>query len=338
VVLPEQGELADDLRGAEVEVLIRPLSILRRQLLKPRGLAGVAARAARDAASLRALIRRRRVAIVHSNTSVVLSGAAAAATARVPHIWHVREIYARFGRAWPPYRMLLQSAAALPCVSGATAAQFTRKAHVVHDGLTVDPRRTPRDVARAALGLPSDAPVVAVLGRITDWKGQDVLVRALAEPSLRNRGAVALLAGDAWPGAEERHDAVVALAAQLGVSGRVMLAGFRDDVENVYGAADVVAVPSTAPDPLPNAALEAAAAGCAVVASAHGGLPEIIRNGRTGRLVTPGDSSDLAQAIADLLDDDAERERLGAAAAADVRARFAAEHLMDAVNALYDRL
>jgi glycosyltransferase involved in cell wall biosynthesis len=117
-----------------------------------------------------------------------------------------------------------------------------------------------------------------------------------------------------------------------------MLAGFRDDVENVYGAADVVAVPSTAPDPLPNAALEAAAAGCAVVASAHGGLPEIIRNGRTGRLVTPGDSSDLAQAIADLLDDDAERERLGAAAAADVRARFAAEHLMDAVNALYDRL
>ena len=81
------------------------------------------------------------------------------------------------------------------------------------------------------------------------------------------------------------------------------LLGFRDDVENVYGAADVIAVPSTAPDPLPGAAIEAAAAGCAVVASAHGGLPEIIRDGETGRLVPPGDAAALARAAAELLDD-----------------------------------
>jgi glycosyltransferase involved in cell wall biosynthesis len=177
-----------------------------------------------------------------------------------------------------------------------------------------------------------------VLGRISDWKGQDVLVRALAEPALRERGAVALLAGDAWPGAEERRDAVVALAASLGVLDRVVLAGFRDDVENVYGAADVVAVPSTAPDPLPNAALEAAAASCAVVASAHGGLPEILRDGVTGRLIPPGDAGVLARVAAELLDAPSERSRLGAAAAADVRERFAPERLIDAVHSLYDSL
>ena len=76
---------------------------------------------------------------------------------------------------------------------------------------------------------------------------------------------------------------------------RVRIVGFRDDVENVYGAADVVAVPSTQPDPLPGAAIEAAAAGCAVVASAAGGLPEIIRDGETGRLVAPGDAGALAR-------------------------------------------
>jgi glycosyltransferase involved in cell wall biosynthesis len=344
VVLPDRGELAGVLEAAGVEVVVRPVSVLRRQLLSAGGLGSVVAAAARDATTLRGLIRRRAVAIVHSNTSVVLGGAAAAAASRVPHVWHVREIYARFGRAWPAYRRLLASAAVLPCVSEAAAAQFgpggrgRARARVIHDGLALDARRAPSEAARAALGLPAGAPVIAVLGRISDWKGQDVLVRALAEPALRERGAVALIAGDAWPGAEQRRDAVVALASSLGVLDRVVLAGFRDDVENVYGAADVVAVPSTAPDPLPNAALEAAAAGCAVVASAHGGLPEIIRDGVTGRLVAPGDAAELADVAGQLLDRPGEREQLGRAAAADIRERFAPERLLDAVHSLYDEL
>jgi glycosyltransferase involved in cell wall biosynthesis len=313
--------------------------VLRRSLMTPRGVAGLTALAARDAVTLRSLIRRRAIALVHSNTSVVLSGAAGAAAAGVPHVWHVREIYARFGRAWPAYRRVLGSAAALPCVSQATAAQFDgrSRACVIEDGLAIDVRRAPRDRARAALGLADQGPpAIAVLGRISDWKGQDVLVRALAEPALRERGVVGLLAGDAWPGAEERLARVLGLAERLDVRDRLHVLGFREDLGNVLGAADVIAVPSTAPDPLPNAALEAAAAGCAVIASAHGGLPEIIRDGTTGRLVTPGDASALADVARELIDDTPQRERLGAAAAADVRIRFAPQRLLNAVQDLYD--
>jgi glycosyltransferase involved in cell wall biosynthesis len=340
VVLPEPGPLVEDLSAAGVEIVLRPVSVLRRQLMTPSGLAAIVSAAARDAAALRALASRRQVAIVHSNTSVVLAGAAAAAAARLPHVWHVREIYARFGRAWPAYRRLLERAAALPCVSAAAAAQFGpgAKALTIHDGLALDARRAPREQARSALGLPPEAPVIAILGRISDWKGQDVLVHALAEPALADRGTLALIAGEAWPGAPERRDAVLALASRLGVADRVILAGFRDDVENVYGAADVVAVPSTEPDPLPNTAIEAAAAGCAVLASAHGGLPEIIRDGETGRLVAPGDAGALARVAAELLGSPAERERIGRAAAADVRERFAPARLLESVQALYDRL
>jgi glycosyltransferase involved in cell wall biosynthesis len=339
-VLPSAGELASDLDRAGVEVVIRPVSVLRRQLLTPPGLARVAAAAARDALELRTLIRRRRVELVHSNTSVVLGGAAAARAAGVPHVWHVREIYARFGRAWPAFSQLLRTAAALPCVSAATAAQFrgSPRARVIYDGLALDAHRAPRHAARAALGLPADAPVIAVLGRISDWKGQDVLARALASDALRDRGCVGVVAGDAWPGAEDRRDALVSLAASLGVSDRLRLIGFREDVENVYGAADVIAVPSTAPDPLPGAAVEAAAAGCAVVASAHGGLPEIIRDGVTGRLVAPGDPDALARAAVELIDDPGLAARLGAAAAADVRDRFAPTQLLESVRSLYDSL
>jgi glycosyltransferase involved in cell wall biosynthesis len=340
VVLPDRGALAGDLEAAGVEVHVRPLSVIRRAQLNPAGIVATAAGAARDAAALSNLIRDRRVALVHSNTSAVLGGAAAAARAHVPHVWHVREIYTRFGRLWPGYRRLLTTARALPCVSQATAAQFGRRAAIrlIYDGLAVDARRRPRGLAREALGIDLDTPTIAVVGRISDWKGQDVLVRALAEAPLAARGAVGLIAGEPWPGAEQRLDAVLDVARGLGVSDRIRLVGFRDDVDNVYGAADVVAVPSTAPDPLPGAAIEAAAAGCAVVASAHGGLPEIFRDGQTGRLVAPGDPAALADAAARLLDDPAERERLGAAAAASVRTRFAPERLHAHIRDLYDEL
>jgi glycosyltransferase involved in cell wall biosynthesis len=116
------------------------------------------------------------------------------------------------------------------------------------------------------------------------------------------------------------------------------MVGFQEDPAIVYGAADVVVVPSTQPDPLPNAALEAAAAGCCLVAAAHGGLPEIVRDGETGVLVPPRDADALAAALTALAGDPDRRARLGAAAAADVAERFSVARLLDRVQALYDEL
>lgn len=338
VALPEEGPLADELRAGGIGVLVRPLAVLRRALATPRGLTGVARAAGADARALGPFARKQRVALVHSNTSVTLGGAAAARAAGVPHVWHVRESYDDLARVWPTHRRVLTTAAALPCVSAAVAAQFAgarRRARirVLHDGLAVQPRRAERAPARAVLGLPADAFVVAVAGRLSAWKGQDVLVRALAQ---LQPPAIALLAGDAWAGDPRPAADLRALAAALGVADRVVLPGFREDVETVYGAADVIAVPSTRPDPLPNAALEAAAAGCCVVACDHGGLPEILRDGATGVLVAAGDPVALARALGALRDDPARREALGAAAARDVRGRFAPSRLSEAVQTLYD--
>ena len=300
VVLAMDGELREDLAAAGVEVLIRPLAVMRRAAMSPRGLVQIGGALARDAGGLARLCRARGVALIHTNTSVTLGGSAASRVARIPHVWHLREIYTGFERYWPAYRRMLLSAQALPCVSAATRAQLgdARQACVLHDGLPLVPARAERGAARAALGLPDDAFVVAILGRISTWKGQDVLIRALAQLTDDEPVSIALVAGDPWQGEEAKLRELHALAAQLGVTDRVRFAGFRSDVENVYGAADVVAVPSTQPDPLPNAALEAAAAGCCVVAANHGGLPEIIDDGVTGVLVTPGDPAALAAALA----------------------------------------
>ncbi len=348
VVLAMDGELREDLVATGVEVVVRPLAVMRRASLSPRGLIGIGGGLIRDAGGLARLCRSRGVALIHTNTSVTLGGSAASRVARIPHVWHLREIYTGFERYWPAYRRLLCSAQALPCVSAATRAQLgdAPQASVLHDGLPLVPARAPRAAARAALGLTEDAFVVAILGRISSWKGQDVLIRALAQLGDDDGGggggggdvAIALVAGDPWQGEEQRLRDLHALAARLGVADRVRFLGFRSDVENVYGAADVVAVASTQPDPLPNAALEAAAAGCCVVAADHGGLPEILTDGVTGRLVTPGDPAALAAALTQLRADPPARNRLGAAAAADTRQRFAPARLLERTQALYDGL
>jgi glycosyltransferase involved in cell wall biosynthesis len=340
VVLPYAGELAPALSDDGIETVIRPLAVLRRGLMSAGGVARIAAARMADARALGGLARERGVALVHSNTSVVLGGAAAARRAGLPHVWHVREIYEDVpARAYALHRRLLAGADALPCVSAATRdALGLPRARVLHDGLARAPERAERGRARAALGLDGDAFVVALLGRISAWKGQDVLARALAEPALAARGAIGVVAGSAWRDDAGPEDELHALRTRLRLGDRLRILGFRHDPENVLGAADVVVVPSTRPDPLPNAALEAAAAGCCVVASAHGGLPEILREGVTGRLLPPGDHRMLAAALAALADDPDQRERLGAAAAADVAHRFAPDRLLAALQALYDDL
>ena len=339
-VLPERGELAALLEERGAEVLVRPLAVLRRGLLHPRGLASLAAALRRDRRELGALARERRAGVVHANTSVVLGGGAAARAAGAAHVVHVREIYAggAAGLLRPLLRRRLERADALLCVSAAVAAQYRRRAHVVHDGLLRTPERVPREEARRALDIPADVFVVALLGRISDWKGQDVLAAALAEPELAQRGAIGLVAGDPFPGNEHVERELRAFAERLGLGDRLRLLGFRDDIETVLGAADAVAVPSTRPDPLPNSALEAAAAGLPVVAAAHGGLTEIVRDGVTGMLVPPNDHVTLAAVLEDLASDPALAQRLGAAAAADARERFALPRMLDEVQAVYERL
>jgi glycosyltransferase involved in cell wall biosynthesis len=336
-VLPAEGPLAERLRAAGVPVTIHPLAVLRRRLLSPGGLFRLAADARREKTTLAGLARQS--AVVHSNTSVVVGGFAAAGAAGVPHVVHVREIYAGAAsglaaRAWPLWRSRVMRADALVCVSEAVAAQFGEaRTHVVPDGLT----REQSGFVRPIDGKSETAPFkVAVLGRIADWKGQDVLIRALAEPALAQIGAVAVIAGDAYPG--ETAPDIQALARALGVHDRVSFLGFRPDPDQILASVDAVAVPSTRPDPLPNSAIEALAAGKPVIASRSGGLPEIVRDGETGILVLPGDPNALATALRALADDPERRARMGEAASADARERFSRERMLDQIEAVYASL
>jgi glycosyltransferase involved in cell wall biosynthesis len=193
------------------------------------------------------------------------------------------------------------------------------------------PDAADRVAARAALDLPPDALVLGTLGRLTEQKGQRVLLHALAELATTVPNVVLLLAG-----AGPLRDDLEAEAARLGIAERVRFLGLRRDRETLYAAMDIFVLPSHW-EGLSLALVEAMGSGRAVVATAVGGNPEVVADGRTGLLVPPNDHQSLADALTHLGLDQQVRGALGEAAAADARARFSIEQHVAQLAALYRR-
>jgi D-inositol-3-phosphate glycosyltransferase len=206
---------------------------------------------------------------------------------------------------------------------------------VVHPG--VDLRTfTPGDrvAARAALGLSADQPVVAFVGRIQPLKAPDVLLRAAALIPARAAGPVrVLIAGGASGTGLAAPDSLIRLADDLGIADRVTFLPpqSREQLVDVYRAADLVAVPSYS-ESFGLVAVEAQACGTPVVAAAVGGLPVAVADGRSGRLVDSHDPQRWADAIGAVLDSDLAALRRGAVEHA---AQFSWDHTVDELLASY---
>jgi glycosyltransferase involved in cell wall biosynthesis len=177
--------------------------------------------------------------------------------------------------------------------------------------------------AAPAADLAGAGRLILALGRLHEEKGFDILLRAFARLAARGEGeGVRLLIAGEGP----ERSALIRLAGELGIAGRVIFAGWREDVAALLAASAFLVCPSRV-EPLGNVIPEAWSAGRAVVASRVSGPAELIREGEDGLLVPPEDPEALAGALAALLADPALAARLGAAG----RARFLAEFTEGAV-------
>jgi glycosyltransferase involved in cell wall biosynthesis len=178
--------------------------------------------------------------------------------------------------------------------------------------------------ARARLGL-SSGPLVLYVGKRSPGKGIPDLLAAAPEVVRQVPGTVFVLVGDGASGSE---------APWL----RCLGPRSNPEVLELYGAADVVVVPSVIPDALSRVILEAMTAGCAVVATRVGGTPELVEDGVSGLLVERGQPAALAEAITRLVRDPALRQALGAAARRRVATRFAADRRVNELLAADESL
>ena len=193
-------------------------------------------------------------------------------------------------------------------------------------------RRATNEEAKAALGLPTDGLVVGAVGRLSAEKAFDVLIRAVR--GLRDRGLDVRLV---VVGEGDDRDRLEALAAELGVADRVALPGWQSDVRHYLEAMDVFAL-SSLREGLPNVLLEAMALEVPVVATRVAGVPRVVRDGRDGLLVEPGDLPGLTRALYVLLTDAALRDRFREAGRRTVEARYGFPARMRKLAAVYDGL
>jgi glycosyltransferase involved in cell wall biosynthesis len=271
---------------------------------------------------LRSLVRREGIELVHAHSPVAAAGARVAAGRRTRVVYTEHNVWSRYH----------------PATRAANLATFPRNDHVfavsdevrasvrypgplrllpmppvetLHHGL--DPALAGgfrADGVRAELGIPEDAPLVGSIANFKAAKDHATLLRAAARVREALPRVRFVLVGQGPLEADTRR-----LAAELGLDGTVVFAGFRTDAARLAAAFDVFTLASTY-EGLPIALIEAMALGRPAVVTRVGGTPEVVADGAQGLLVPPRDPDALAGGLLRLLGDPALRARMGEAARA----------------------
>jgi glycosyltransferase involved in cell wall biosynthesis len=324
---------------AEAEVCLMP--VLRHPIRPHADLAAVTV--------LARWLRHRGIDLVHTHSSKAgILGRLAARRAGTPAVVHtvhgwsfnttqpalVRALYVwleRWAASWTDRLVVVAEAN----IRQGLAAGIGRPEQycVVHSGIDVDAFAAPAGrVAVAGAGALACGDGELLVGTVACLKPQKdplTLVRAARRVVEAEPRARFVVAGDG-----ALRPRVEALAAELGLGDRLVLLGWVDDVRSLLHSLDVLVLTSRF-EGLPRAVLQAMAAGVPVVATEVDGVPEVISDGETGRLVAPGDDQAVADAVLDLLADPARRTRLACAAQERLRGSFEISTMLSELEAIY---
>ncbi|MBN2469377.1 MAG: glycosyltransferase family 4 protein [Anaerolineae bacterium] len=342
LLIRAEGQLADRWRAGGW-----PLHVMAWRPAFPLFVPALWARLPRVTA-LTVLLRQERFAAVHADYHSLPLLAPACRRAGIPWLWTAHGWWLR-PRPWQ--RGLFRAANHTLAVSQAAkdgflgSPPFMPPDRVEVLPLGVDTTRFHPEVEgaplRAELGIPPDAPVIAIVGRFQPLKGHLHFLQMAARLAPDYPAARFLLVGDnVLDGAQgDRHKAAVLAAIQADprLRAQVIFAGFRADTPQVMAATDVLVCASDF-ESFGMVHLEAMASGTALVSTNRGGPAEIVRDGKTGLLVPPGDPEALAAAVRRLLDDPRLRARLGQAGRAHVTARLDARHYAAGFEAALERV
>lgn len=323
-------------------------------------------------------IRTLNVEIVHTNSlkADLIGGLAARFCGKVV-IWHVRDridsdylpgavvlafrlfakivpdwVIANSGATLNTLRRRSASSAAIPSgfvlapnSDGAFAAWGNDKigsragAYIVHDGTLMPETAGGMPPAKnPEMRLEQGGPIIALVGRITRWKGQHVFLQAACWVHRRIPEARFQIVGAALFDEKDYEAEIHALAEKLGVEKYVEFAGFRTNIPQYMSTIDLLVHASITGEPFGQVLIEAMAAGKPVVATNGGGVPEIVIHGETGLLVPMNDAAAMADAICNLLADPATASRMGEKGRKRVLEQFTIAHTVEKVQRVYEKL
>lgn len=301
----------------------------------------------RNAARLAKVIRREQVEIVHARSRAPAWSAWLAAKRTGAHfVTTYHGTYSEKGPFKRRYNSIMARGERIIAISRHIAHLLTTQHGIPADRIRVivrgvdpaifDPTIISGDrmmkLARA-WRLPDAMTVIMLPGRLTRWKGQSVLIEALAK--LKHTDTCAVLVGSDQGRRSYAAD-LEKLAERHGVADRVRIVGHCDDMAAALALADIVVNASTEPEGFGRVVIEAQSMAKPVVASDHGGAVETIEHDVTGLRVPPGDAARLAEALDWLLDlDPADRAAFGERARAAVKAHFTVRAMQEATIDVY---
>jgi len=288
-------------------------------------------------------IQQNGVNLVHLNTGLIngKAGIIAAWLTSTPCVCHVRmfDKLGHFDRIFARYVdffiYISRAIAEHYLIQGIRLVKGT----VIHNAVDLSEFSTddPAPV-RSDLGFLPQERLVGVVGRLDWWKGHEYFLEALAEVAQRIPNLRGLIVGapENTPRNREYYQKLQSLTKSLGLDGKVVFTGFRGDVPRLMSALDVIVLSSSAPEPFGRVVIEGMAAGKPVVATAAGGVLDIIDDGVNGLLVPRQDSKAMAEAILELLSDREKARRIGLAARRRAEKQFTVQRHVVAVQQMYD--
>lgn len=334
-------------RGHQLHLAVRPHSPLRAALNGvPIQWHELGLRNALDVISaqrLATIIHQEKIDVLHAHIARDYTFCGIAARMARPVRFFLTRHHFNTIRSNPLYLWTLSEAGALIAVSESVREQLAASFPSLADRTIVIPNwidLRSRDgldqkQARQRLGITRRL-AVGIIGRLTPIKRQDLFIRA-AIHLIKERAwtdADFLIVGEPDSGDEGYADQLRTLIDDAGVQEQVRLTGHVEDLPAHLAAFDIVAAPSEN-EAFSLALVEAMAAGCAVIASRVGGMAEIVEDGVTGLFIERDDLWSLVAGLSKLLVDKSLRQRLGAAARADVSERFDRQKSIDRIEQLY---
>lgn len=245
--------------------------------------------------------------VIYANTQKALViGALASFIARRPLVYHLHDILSpeHFSQTNLRVAVTLANRFASLVIANSQASQTAFVAaggrleltEIVYNGFAPENYQPPESEVKKLqqqLGLEGKF-VVGHFSRLAPWKGQHILIEALAKcpPEV-----TVILVGDALFGEQDYVQQLHQQVATMGLENRVKFLGFRSDIPQLMTACDLVAHTSTSPEPFGRVIVEAMLCGTPVVAVKAGGAVELVEHGSNGFLVTPGEPQELVQVI-----------------------------------------
>jgi glycosyltransferase involved in cell wall biosynthesis len=347
--LPGEGQLTLALKELNITCFVTPVIKLSRGMFHFKELFKLPFQIIKSIKYINKELEGFEISFIYSNTLAVLLGGFYAKVKGIKHIWHIHEIIEHPKAAKLLYPKLVNTFSKM-AIFNSVASQdslckshlkLREKSHVVWNGIHRNSKISSLEKLtklRKQFSLIPNNLVIGLVGRISRWKGHELLLDAFNDITQEFNNISLVFVGSAPPNQTFYRDKLEMKIKNYGLEDKCIIIPFQKGIWDLYDIFDFTVVPSTEPEPFGLVALEAMVSKKAVIGANHGGLKEIISHNKSGLLFEPNSKEDLKLCIRTLIIDSEKRNELAQNGYLNAITNFSDKKYASNIINLFDKL